>query len=99
MARYSETLTEHVMTPRNCGVIEDADLTGRAGSAARCVHDPLPEGRRRANRGGKISHGRMRADDCERLDPDGDDQREIDRGMQEADGRDLIDALDGVPAG
>ncbi len=35
MAKYSETLTEHVMTPRNGGVIEDADLTGHAGSPGR----------------------------------------------------------------
>ncbi len=32
MAKYSETLTEHVMAPRNGGAMEDADLTGRAGS-------------------------------------------------------------------
>ncbi len=35
MAKYSETLTEHVMAPRNGGVIEDADLTGHAGSPGR----------------------------------------------------------------
>ena len=35
MAKYSETLTEHVMAPRNGGVIEDTDLTGHAGSPGR----------------------------------------------------------------
>ncbi len=35
MAKYSETLTEHVMAPRNGGVIEDAELTGHAGSPGR----------------------------------------------------------------
>ncbi len=37
MAKYSETLTEHVMAPRNGGVIEDADLTNLAGSPGRCA--------------------------------------------------------------
>ena len=32
MARYSETLTEHVMSPRNGGIIEGADLIGHAGT-------------------------------------------------------------------
>ncbi len=35
MAKYSETLTEHVMAPRNVVVVEDADLTGHAGSPGR----------------------------------------------------------------
>ena len=35
MASYSETLTEHVMSPRNGGAIEDADLTGHAGAPGR----------------------------------------------------------------
>ncbi len=33
MARFSETLTEHVMAPRNAGVMENPDLTGHAGAA------------------------------------------------------------------
>ncbi len=32
MGKYSETLTEHVMNPKNGGVIENADLTGHAGA-------------------------------------------------------------------
>jgi len=35
MARYSETLTEHVMAPRNSGVLENPDLTGHAGTPGR----------------------------------------------------------------
>ena len=35
MARYSETLTDHVMAPRNGGTIEGADLLGHAGTPGR----------------------------------------------------------------
>jgi NifU-like protein involved in Fe-S cluster formation len=35
MGKYSETLTEHVMAPRNGGVIENTDLTGHAGAPGR----------------------------------------------------------------
>ncbi len=35
MARFSETLTEHVMSPRNSGPMENADLTGHAGTPGR----------------------------------------------------------------
>ena len=35
MAKYSETLTEHVMSPRNGGAIECPDLTGHAGAPGR----------------------------------------------------------------
>ena len=35
MGKYSETLTEHVMAPRNGGAIEDPDLTGHAGAPGR----------------------------------------------------------------
>ena len=35
MGKYSETLTEHVMAPRNGGSIERPDLTGHAGSPGR----------------------------------------------------------------
>jgi NifU-like protein involved in Fe-S cluster formation len=34
MAKYSETLTDHVMSPRNGGVIENPDLIGHAQTAA-----------------------------------------------------------------
>jgi NifU-like protein involved in Fe-S cluster formation len=35
VARYSETLTEHVMAPRNGGTIYGADLIGNAGTPGR----------------------------------------------------------------
>ena len=35
MARYSEMLTEHVMAPRNSGVLEKPDLAGHAGTPGR----------------------------------------------------------------
>ena len=35
MGKYSETLTEHVMAPRNSGAIDNPDLTGHAGTPGR----------------------------------------------------------------
>src|SRR5580704_18112777 len=35
MAKYSGTLTEHVMAPRNGGAIDNPDLTGHAGAPGR----------------------------------------------------------------
>ncbi len=35
MAKYSDTLTEHVMAPRNAGAIENADLVGHSGVPGR----------------------------------------------------------------
>ena len=35
MGKYSETLTDHVMAPRNGGAIEHPDLTGHAGAPGR----------------------------------------------------------------
>jgi nitrogen fixation NifU-like protein len=35
MGKYSETLTEHVMNPKNGGLIENPDLTGHAGAPGR----------------------------------------------------------------
>ena len=35
MGKYSETLTEHAMAPRNGGVMDDPDLTGHAGAPGR----------------------------------------------------------------
>jgi nitrogen fixation protein NifU and related proteins len=47
MGRYSDTLVEHVLAPRNGGVMANPDLTGHAGSPGRgafmilflCVQD------------------------------------------------------------
>ena len=35
MSKFSETLTEHVMAPRNGGAIKNPDLTGHAGAPGR----------------------------------------------------------------
>ena len=35
MGKFSETLTDHVMAPRNGGAIESPDLTGHAGAPGR----------------------------------------------------------------
>ena len=35
MGKYSETMMEHVLSPRNGGVMESPDLTGHAGSPGR----------------------------------------------------------------
>jgi nitrogen fixation protein NifU and related proteins len=35
VGKYSETLMDHVMAPRNGGVIENPDLTGHAGAPGR----------------------------------------------------------------
>jgi nitrogen fixation NifU-like protein len=35
MGKYSETLSEHVMAPRNGGAIDNPDLTGRSGAPGR----------------------------------------------------------------
>jgi nitrogen fixation protein NifU and related proteins len=35
MGEFSETVTEHVMAPRNGGALEHADSTGRAGAPGR----------------------------------------------------------------
>ena len=35
MGKYSETLTDHVMSPRNGGVMDDPHLTGHAGTPGR----------------------------------------------------------------
>jgi nitrogen fixation NifU-like protein len=35
MGKYSETLTEHVMAPRNCGVMDNPGLTGHSGAPGR----------------------------------------------------------------
>jgi nitrogen fixation protein NifU and related proteins len=35
MAKYSETMMDHVLSPRNGGVLEQPDLTGHAGTPGR----------------------------------------------------------------
>ena len=35
MGKYSETMMDHVLSPRNGGVIEQPDLTGHSGTPGR----------------------------------------------------------------
>ena len=35
MGKYSETMMDHVLSPRNGGVLEQPDLTGHAGTPGR----------------------------------------------------------------
>jgi NifU-like protein involved in Fe-S cluster formation len=35
VGKYSEMLTEHVMAPRNAGVMENPDITGHSGTPGR----------------------------------------------------------------
>ena len=88
MSKYSETLTDHVMAPRNGGAIENPDLTGHAGAPGRgafmILYLKVQYG---ANRGGEVSHRRLRADDRVGIDADGNDRREIPRRLPRADGR------------
>ncbi len=98
MAKYSETLTEHVMAPRNGGAIEDADLTGHAGAPGRgafmilflkVVDD-------------RIAAAKYHTVGCGPTIASGSILTEIIQGrtIQECrnlTAQDLIDALDGVP--
>jgi NifU-like protein involved in Fe-S cluster formation len=98
MAKYSETLTEHVMAPRNGGVIEDADLTGHAGAPGRgafmILYLKLDDER--------IAAARYHTVGCGPTIASGSILTEIIQGrtIQECrklTAQDLIDALDGVP--
>jgi NifU-like protein involved in Fe-S cluster formation len=98
MAKYSETLSEHVMTPRNGGVIEDADLTGHAGSPGRgafmILYLKLD--------GERIAAAKYHTVGCGPTIASGSILTEIIQGraIQECrklTAQDLIEALDGVP--
>ena len=82
MGKYSETLTEHVMAPRNRGAIENPDLTGHAGAPGRgafmILYLKIQDER---DHGGEVSHGRLWADDRFGINADGDDRGKVDRGM------------------
>ncbi len=98
MAKYSETLTEHVMEYGNGGVIEDAELTGHAGSPGRgafmILYLKLDDGR--------IAAAKYHTVGCGPTIASGSILTEIIQGrtIQECrklTAQDLIDALDGVP--
>ena len=88
MARYSETLTDHVMAPRNGGTIDGADLIGHAGTPGRGAFMILYLKINDApNHGGEISHDRLRADHRVRIDAHRNDRRKTHRRMPGANGR------------
>ena len=64
MGKYSETMMGHVLSPRNGGVMEHADLTDHAGHArSRGVSDSFSQSGRGPDHCGQVSHGRLWADD------------------------------------
>jgi NifU-like protein involved in Fe-S cluster formation len=98
MGKYSERLTEHVMAPRNGGVIEDAELTGHAGSPGRgafmILYLKLDDER--------IAAAKYHTVGCGPTIASGSILTEIIQGRtieecRKLTAEDLIDALDGVP--
>ena len=88
MRKYSDTMMDHVLSPRNGGVIGACRSDGARGHAGpRGVSDSVPENRGRSGRGGEVSHGRLRADDRVRVDVVGAGFGAVDRGVPRADGR------------
>ncbi len=82
MAKYSETLTKHVMAPRNGGVMDEPDITGHAGrTGPGCVSHSISQGSGGSNRGCEVPHARLRADDRIGLDAHRDDRGTDDRGV------------------
>jgi nitrogen fixation NifU-like protein len=98
VARYSETLTEHVMAPRNCGVLDCPDLTGHAGTPGRGPFMVLFL----ELRDDRIVIARYQTYGCGPTIASGSMLTEMIIGRTIAECRelraeDLIDALDGVP--
>ena len=98
MGRFSETLTEHFLAPRNSGVMEDADLTGHSGTPGRgaflILFLKVQEGR--------IAAAKYQTYGCGPTIAAGSMLTELIVGRTLADCRklttdDLIAALDGVP--
>ncbi len=97
MAKYSETLTEQVTTPRNGGV-KDAELTGHAGSPGRGAFIILFL----KVEGGRIAAAKYHTVGCGPTIASGSILTEIIQGRtikecRKLTAQDLIDALDGVP--
>ena len=98
MGKYSETLTEHVMAPRNGGSIENPDLTGHAGSPGRgafmILYLKIEDDR--------IAAAKYHTVGCGPTIASGSMLTEMIRGKSIAECRELtvenlIEALDGVP--
>jgi len=98
MANYSETLTEHVMAPRNGGVMDAPDLTGHAGAPGRGAFLILFL----KVRDGRIAAAKYHTHGCGRLMSTGAMLTEMIVGRtivecRELTVEDLIEALDGIP--
>jgi nitrogen fixation NifU-like protein len=98
MGKYSETLTEHVMAPRNAGVMENPDVTGIAGVPGRgafmIIYLRIEEER--------ITAARYHTVGCGPTIASGSMLTEMIAGRSIAECRDLtvehlIEALDGMP--
>jgi nitrogen fixation NifU-like protein len=98
VAKYSETLTEHVMAPRNGGVMDAPDLTGHAGAPGRGAFLILFL----KVREGRIVAAKYHTYGCGPTIASGSMLTEMIVGRMIAECReltveDLIEALDGVP--
>jgi nitrogen fixation NifU-like protein len=98
MGKYSETLTEHVMAPRNGGAIENPDLTGHSGTPGRGAFMILYL----KTQGDRISAAKYHTIGCGPTIASGSMLTEMIVGKSLADCRELtvenlIGALDGVP--
>jgi nitrogen fixation protein NifU and related proteins len=98
MGKYSETLTEHVMGPRNGGSIENPDLSGHAGAPGRGAFMILYL----TIEGERIAMAKYHTVGCGPTIASGSMLTEMIKGKSIAECRelavkDLIDALDGVP--
>ncbi len=97
MGKYSETLMDHVMAPRNGGRMDNPDLTGHAGRRTGSVFDPLSQTSRR-----RIAEAKYHTYGCGPTIAAGSMLTELIVGRTVAECRDLtveklIEALDGVP--
>ena len=68
MGKYSDTLMDHFMAPRNSGPLESPDVTGHAARRARAVSDSLSANRGGPGRRGEVSDVWLRLDHRVRVD-------------------------------
>jgi nitrogen fixation NifU-like protein len=98
MGKFSDTLMDHVLSPRNSGVMEAPDLTGVAGTPGRGAFLVLYL----KIEGGRIAAARYRTYGCGPTIAAGSMLTELILGRTigaclELTAEDLIEALDGVP--
>ncbi len=98
MGKYSETMMNHVLSPRNGGVMENPDLTGRAGTPGRgaflILYLKAADGRIAAAKYHTVGCGPTIA--CGSVLSELVVGRSIED-CRELTAEDLIEALDGVP--